>query len=142
MRELISKKVSPATENEIKKIRNYIINITKKDNEPMGGLTIDEEIDYSIDLKNSIISATKVELVFNTKEVIVFIIVIELRKEYDETPCYDSEEDMCNRENEFIDPNGNFLFSKSIYQIDGENIFNITQNDYLFHSSRTKVPTL
>jgi hypothetical protein len=143
MRELISKKISLPTKEEIEKCMGYIINEAKK-GDFFGelDLTIDEEIDYSLDIKNNIISTTKIELVFNSKEIIVLINIITVMKNDSDILSYDNIEDNFRKKNSFIDPNGNFLFANDTYKIVGGKISKMMDCQKLFDSARKKISTL
>lgn len=138
MRNLIKKTTTFASEEEINKIIKFNIGLLKKAYSQLktGDFNIDDEINYSLEYKENVVSAIKIELIFNTQEIIVLINVIRVEKDKKDTPCLDFEGD-----NEYIDPNGNYLFMNEIYQVDGDNIMQF-EADFLFDSRRTKMPTI
>lgn len=138
MRDLIKKTTTFASEEEINKIIKFNIGLLKKAYAQLktSNFNIDDEINYSLEYKENVVSATKIELIFNTQEIIVLINVMRVEKDKNDTPCFDFEGD-----NEYIDPNGNYLFMNEIYQVDGDNIMQF-EADFLFDSRRTKMPTI
>lgn len=143
---LINKETRFANDEELNLIYLNHVNILKTDDETIKreGFNLellnikseDDEIQAYLEAKNNILYVIRIDLTFNTKEIVTFFDVFYLYQNVIESTCYDNTTDMENDVNSFVDKKGNYDKYTMILKYEGDKFKDVTEDDLIFTPNR------